>query len=60
MKKFQCFSCGKIIEVPYGVPKPPNCPYCGAPAHLIHRVDAGPRGMGRGMGPRRGMGGGPP
>ena len=39
-KKFMCFKCGKIIEVPYGVPgKPAKCPYCGAPAIYIHRLD---------------------
>lgn len=60
MKRFLCFNCRKIIEIPYGVPKPPQCPYCGAPAYMIHRIDKGPRGpMGRRMGGgfgRRGWG----
>ncbi|RLF21685.1 MAG: hypothetical protein DRN15_02010 [Thermoprotei archaeon] len=59
MKRFQCMACGNIIEVPYGMPKPLQCPRCGAPHHMIHRVDRGRgrRGWGRGRG--RG-GGGPP
>ncbi len=48
MKRFMCFSCRKIIEVPYGVPKPMQCPYCGAPHYMIHRVDAGGFGRYRG------------
>ena len=58
MKRFLCFNCKKIIEVPYGVPKPAQCPYCGAPAYMIHRIDKGgrrPFGGGRGHG--RGFGG---
>ncbi len=51
-KKFKCFSCGKIIEVPRGIPKPMRCPYCGAPAQFIHRLDKGPP---RGAGMRRGQ-----
>jgi len=54
-KKFQCFACGNIIEVPRGIPKPAACPRCGAPLMAIHRVDKGPPG-GRGAG-RRGAGG---
>jgi len=38
MKHFQCGNCGQIIEVPQGVPKPANCPRCGAPAMMIHRL----------------------
>jgi len=53
-KKFQCFACGNVIGVPQGVPKPPACPKCGAPAAMIHRIDKGPPG-GRGAG-RRGAG----
>ena len=48
MKRFMCFNCKKIIEIPYGVPKPVQCPYCGAPAYMIHRIDGGGRGRGRG------------
>jgi len=50
MKRFMCFNCKKVIEVPYGVPKPSQCPYCGAPAYMIHRINKGPpsfRGQGR-------------
>jgi len=48
-KKFKCFACGKIIEVPRGIPKPMRCPYCGAPVQFIHRLDRGPpAGAGRG------------
>jgi len=54
-KKFQCFACGNIIEVPQGMPKPAACPRCGAPITMIHRVDKGPPG-GRGT-RRRGTGG---
>ncbi len=47
-KKFQCFACGRIIEVPRGMPKPISCPYCKAPAQFIHRIDKGPpQGRGR-------------
>jgi len=57
MKRFLCYNCNKVIEVPYGVPKPAQCPYCGAPAYMIHRLDKGPGGPGRrgGLG-RRGFG----
>ncbi|MDH5754319.1 MAG: hypothetical protein OEY95_03815 [Candidatus Bathyarchaeota archaeon] len=54
IKRFQCGNCGQIIETPQGVPKPPNCPKCGAPAIMIHRLNKGPPGG------RRGRGGGPP
>ncbi|MHA1589343.1 MAG: hypothetical protein ACTSVA_01905 [Candidatus Njordarchaeales archaeon] len=61
-KRFQCGNCGKIIEVPYGVPKPAQCPYCGAPGYMIHRIDKGPWGRwggpGAGPGPGRGYGAG--
>jgi predicted RNA-binding Zn-ribbon protein involved in translation (DUF1610 family) len=51
MKHFQCSNCGQVIEVPQGVPKPLNCPKCGAPATMIHRLDKGPPGGRRGGGP---------
>ncbi len=54
MKRFMCYNCNRIIEVPYGVPKPIQCPYCGAPHYMIHRVDPGGRGWGRGRGFGRG------
>lgn len=54
LKKFQCSSCKNIIEVPYGAPKPLKCPNCGASQDLIHRIDSGGRGMGRGNGRRCG------
>lgn len=59
MKRFICYSCNKIIEVPYGVPKPAQCPYCGAPHYMIHRLDKGwaRGGRGRGGGGWRGPGG---
>ncbi|RLG60565.1 hypothetical protein DRN86_02245 [Candidatus Geothermarchaeota archaeon] len=53
-KRFRCGACGHVIEVPYGIPKPVQCPKCGAPAMIIHRVDKGP-GRRRG---RRGWRGG--
>nr|WP_198005248.1 hypothetical protein [Methanothermococcus okinawensis] len=56
MKRFKCAKCGKIIEVPYGVPKPEVCPYCGAPCTYIHRIDEGGRGCGPGRGRRCGAG----
>jgi len=40
-KKFKCFACGRIIEVPRGIPKPMKCPFCDAPAQFIHRLDRG-------------------
>jgi len=49
-KKFQCFACGNIVEVPQGVPKPPACSECGAPTAMIHRIDKGPPGGRRGGG----------
>ncbi len=55
-KRFICGQCNKIIEVPYGTPKPARCPYCGAPAYMIHRIDAGYGGSGRGRGGRGGRG----
>jgi len=55
MKRFQCANCGQIIEVPQGVSKPANCPRCGAPAMMIHRLDKSPP-----RGRRGGRGGGPP
>ncbi|ADC70340.1 conserved hypothetical protein [Methanocaldococcus sp. FS406-22] len=55
MKRFLCAKCQKVIEVPYGVPKPDVCPYCGAPATFIHRIDPGGRGLGPGRGRRCGM-----
>jgi ribosomal protein S27AE len=55
MKRFQCGNCGQIIEVPQGTPKPINCPRCGAPAMMIHRLNKGSPG-----GRRGGRGGGPP
>jgi DNA-directed RNA polymerase subunit RPC12/RpoP len=56
MKKFLCSKCNKIIEVPYGIPKPEVCPHCGAPNIFIHRVDEGGRGFGAGRGRRCGIG----
>lgn len=41
VKKFQCFACRRVIEVPRGIPKPISCPYCGAPQQMIHRIDKG-------------------
>jgi DNA-directed RNA polymerase subunit RPC12/RpoP len=55
MKLFQCSNCGQIIEVPQGVLKPNNCPRCGAPAMMIHRLNKGPPGGRKGS-----RGGGPP
>ncbi|MEM2849479.1 MAG: hypothetical protein QXI36_04300 [Candidatus Bathyarchaeia archaeon] len=47
VKRFQCFNCGQVIEVPQGVQKPLNCPKCGAATMMIHRLNKGPPG-GRG------------
>jgi predicted RNA-binding Zn-ribbon protein involved in translation (DUF1610 family) len=60
-KKFRCFACGNVIDVPQGAPKPSVCPRCGAPATMIHRIDKGPPGgMGAGRaGGGRGAGGPP-
>jgi len=55
-KRFICTQCNRIIEVPYGTPKPAKCPYCGAPAYMIHRIDKGRGGFGRGRGQGRGPG----
>jgi predicted RNA-binding Zn-ribbon protein involved in translation (DUF1610 family) len=49
-KKFRCFACGNVIEVPRGMPKPQACPRCGAPAQMIHRLDKGAPGGRRGAG----------
>ncbi len=46
-KKFKCYACGYEFECPYGVPKPMSCPRCGAPHHMIHRVDKGPHRRGQ-------------
>ncbi|UXM85322.1 hypothetical protein [Methanococcus aeolicus] len=54
IKQFKCSKCEKIIEVPYGTPKPETCPHCGAPSTLIHRIDGGGMGMGMGHGRRCG------
>ncbi len=62
MKVFKCYRCGYVFQVPYGVPKPPSCPNCGAPATFVHRVNPGPgvgRGPGVGGGPGRAAGRGP-
>ena len=55
VKLFQCSSCGYMIEVPQGIPKPQICPRCGAPSIMIHRINKGPPGgrRGRGRGPPR-------
>ena len=52
-RRFRCLNCGYEFEVPFGQPKPMNCPKCGAPANMIVRVDRG-----RGKGWRHGQGGG--
>lgn len=51
-RKFKCLNCGYEFELPYGVPRPMQCPKCGAPVNAIVRVD---RGAGRGRGQRRGF-----
>jgi predicted DNA-binding protein (UPF0251 family)/DNA-directed RNA polymerase subunit RPC12/RpoP len=65
MKKFTCFQCGYNWEVPYGTPRPNNCPKCGSTN--VHRApeDRGyaRRGRGRGgwgRGAGQGGGRGPP
>jgi len=49
-KRFQCGSCGEIIEVPQGTPKPFKCPKCGAQGFVIHRLEPGPPGGRKGAG----------
>ncbi len=49
-KKFRCFACGNVIEVPQGIPKPQICPKCGASAQVIHRIDRGAPGGRRSAG----------
>jgi predicted DNA-binding protein (UPF0251 family) len=57
MKKFTCLQCGNNWEVPYGTPRPNNCPKCGSTN--VHRApeDRGYARRGRG-GRGRGAGGG--
>lgn len=64
MRKFRCYTCGHVWEVPYGTGRPSACPKCGS--DNIHRAedDRGPpAGRGRyrsGRGPSelgRGRGG---
>lgn len=47
---FKCLNCGHQFTVPYGAPRPMQCPKCGAPT--IMRID---KGKGRGRGKRWGM-----
>jgi predicted nucleic acid-binding Zn-ribbon protein len=28
-RMFECIECGKVFEVPYGEPRPEECPECG-------------------------------
>jgi DNA-directed RNA polymerase subunit RPC12/RpoP len=49
-KRFRCGNCGETIEVPQGVPKPAECPKCGAQGFMIHRLEPGPPGGRRGRG----------
>lgn len=65
MKKFVCLQCNHIWEVPYGTPRPNNCPQCGSTN--VHRAPEdrgyarrgrGRGGRGRGAGPGGGMGAG--
>ena len=47
MRRFKCYACGNVWEVPYGTGRPSTCPKCGS--NNIHRAeeDRGPPG-GRG------------
>jgi predicted DNA-binding protein (UPF0251 family) len=44
-RRFFCRSCENYFDIPFGIPKPMNCPLCGSP--YIHRFDRG-KGPGRG------------
>jgi predicted DNA-binding protein (UPF0251 family) len=51
MKKFKCYDCQHIWELPYGTGRPENCPSC--KSGDIHRAEedgANARGFGRGQG----------
>ncbi|MHA1580747.1 MAG: DUF134 domain-containing protein [Candidatus Freyarchaeota archaeon] len=65
MKRFVCLQCGNRWEVPYGTPRPNNCPKCGSTN--VHRAPEdrgyarrgrGRGGWGRAAGPGGGMGAG--
>jgi len=51
-RKFQCYDCQHVWEVPYGTGRPPNCPKCGSVN--IHRAEDD-RGYARAEGGRHGM-----
>ena len=36
-RKFRCAQCGHTWEVPYGTPRPANCPKCGS--SFLHRAE---------------------
>ncbi len=36
-RKFRCAQCGQTWEVPYGTPRPANCPKCGS--NFLHRAE---------------------
>ncbi|MGQ9706944.1 MAG: DUF134 domain-containing protein [bacterium] len=50
-REFQCANCGHTFSVPFGVPRPSECPKCGSTS--IHRIDTdrGAATTGRGRGP---------
>lgn len=65
MKRFVCLQCNHRWEVPYGTPRPNNCPQCGSTN--VHRAPEdrgyarrgrGRGGLGRAAGPGGGMGAG--
>ena len=60
MRTFNCYECGHVWGVPYGTPRPGQCPACGS-ANL-HRAqgERGPCGRGRGRHRWGGRRSGPP
>jgi predicted DNA-binding protein (UPF0251 family) len=51
-RKFQCYDCQHVWEVPHGIGRPENCPNCGSVN--IHRAEDD-RGYARADGGRQGM-----
>ncbi len=62
-RRFLCYDCNRDCSVPYGTPRPNNCPHCGSTNLHRHPDDQGARhrggrGRGRGGGGRGGAMGG--
>ncbi|HUU50849.1 MAG TPA: DUF134 domain-containing protein [Nitrospinota bacterium] len=54
MRRFRCYTCNHVWELPHGTGRPSSCPSCGSNA--IHRAEED-RGHSRGGGTGRGPGG---